>query len=1025
MKKTKLILAIILVLTMIFAFAACNFATHECENVCPTCGKCTNQDCAEEVCGDKCPGHASGGGHECESVCPTCGKCTDAACTDTVCADKCQGHNGTPTGETPQITVLPAELEIYAGDEIDLMFGVTVTGGTNPRVIISDDGGFDADTQGVYTVTYQAVNDEGKTSTATRTVTVLQALSSITLEVRNNYLGENKWQGKLMSFANNLFVELTQDTTYDTAASGIFYNSSSAPITLNMAGSYGCSAIITANGVVIEGRDGANGKLVNATYPTRAGSSATTLTVNGETVSVPSAFAKELVIPAGGYAVIVQNGCFGTGVDSDGRGFMNYNVIYQYGNVVRLYMTDTNTDLTTYVNQAPTVSGNTDVLVPIDSPDFDLDAEIIKGITAKDDNGTFTISDDTTIETITIVDRGGFDITVAGVYTITLSVTDGTLPTEFTRKIEVKSEGISVIKIGSKEINIPEERIAIDQDLTGIGNYSFIVYTKAFTATELGYANGYGIAFVVNEYGEVVRIYDGANGKYWDAEHNPGVVDSTLCTSAGYITEALASRKGDEIVIVAPNSTANNASGGSRDFLNNAKTIGAKVTFTGLTFISLDYTITINGKTFTADEGKWAYNSADVTASNAATYSMIIFDKSFNGTVALNGYGAAIVLDKYGTLVKIYDAANVGFYTVDGKASGTLTFTASNYATVAFSELEEGETLIIFPNDGGTNAARSFALGLRTDGSIGQVATLTGFTFEEKLPDNKTITINGKTFTADEGKWVHNSADVTASNAATYSMIIFDKSFDGTVALNGYGAAIVLDKYGTLVKIYDGANGGFYTEAGKSADPLTFTTANYATVAFSELEEGETLIIFPNDGVTNAARAFALGLRTDGSIGQVATLTGFTFEEKVRDTKTFTINGKTFTADEGKWAYNSADVTATNITAYSMIIFDKSFDGTVALNGYGAAIVLDSDGKLVKIYDGANGGFYTEAGKSTDPLTFTTANYATVAFSELEEGETLIIFPNVGGTNEARAFALGLRTDGSIGQVATLTGFEF
>ena len=32
---------------------------HTCENVCGTCGKCTNIDCTENVCADKCEGHAT------------------------------------------------------------------------------------------------------------------------------------------------------------------------------------------------------------------------------------------------------------------------------------------------------------------------------------------------------------------------------------------------------------------------------------------------------------------------------------------------------------------------------------------------------------------------------------------------------------------------------------------------------------------------------------------------------------------------------------------------------------------------------------------------------------------------------------------------------------------------------------------------------------------------------------------------------------------------------------------------------
>jgi hypothetical protein len=116
---------------------------------------------------------------------------------------------------------------------------------------------------------------------------------------------------------------------------------------------------------------------------------------------------------------------------------------------------------------------------------------------------------------------------------------------------------------------------------------------------------------------------------------------------------------------------------------------------------------------------------------------MIIYDGNYEGEVALNGYGAAIVLDQYGTLVKIYDAANMGFWTAEGKSTAALTYTAANYATVAFSELAEGEILIVFANDGGANgnAARGWALGLRNVGGepyCGKTATLTGFTFETK-----------------------------------------------------------------------------------------------------------------------------------------------------------------------------------------------------------------------------------------------------------------------------------------------------
>ena len=63
---------------------------HACESICEECGKCTDAECEEAVCADKCQGHTVI--HACESVCDICGKCKDAECTEDVCADKCEGH---------------------------------------------------------------------------------------------------------------------------------------------------------------------------------------------------------------------------------------------------------------------------------------------------------------------------------------------------------------------------------------------------------------------------------------------------------------------------------------------------------------------------------------------------------------------------------------------------------------------------------------------------------------------------------------------------------------------------------------------------------------------------------------------------------------------------------------------------------------------------------------------------------------------------------------------------------------------
>ena len=57
MKKTILLLVFSLVLS--FALTSCNLfkPAHSCENKCEECGKCTDAECTEAACADKCEGH--------------------------------------------------------------------------------------------------------------------------------------------------------------------------------------------------------------------------------------------------------------------------------------------------------------------------------------------------------------------------------------------------------------------------------------------------------------------------------------------------------------------------------------------------------------------------------------------------------------------------------------------------------------------------------------------------------------------------------------------------------------------------------------------------------------------------------------------------------------------------------------------------------------------------------------------------------------------------------------------------------
>ena len=71
MKNRKfLAIAILLVfaLVCVFALAACEETPegdeHKCESQCPTCHKCSNKNCQEDACKDKCQGHGQQGGSD-------------------------------------------------------------------------------------------------------------------------------------------------------------------------------------------------------------------------------------------------------------------------------------------------------------------------------------------------------------------------------------------------------------------------------------------------------------------------------------------------------------------------------------------------------------------------------------------------------------------------------------------------------------------------------------------------------------------------------------------------------------------------------------------------------------------------------------------------------------------------------------------------------------------------------------------------------------------------------------------------
>ena len=801
---------------------------------------------------------------------------------------------GEQTFTKPKITIASGmeTLEITQGtpeDEINLLVGITVADDydSDLKATIADDGGFDANTVGTYTVKYKATNSKGETTEITRTVKVVKAPSALVLKAEKA-IDSNWTDGAIMKFSHDLFYTLTADATYEDYKNGVFYNASENSVVLSIAGGGGEAAILTKNGMVIEGRDGANGALMNIDHPQRVDSTARSFVYDDVEYSVANDTYKFMTIPAGGFAVVVTTGMMGQGFDYDGRSFINKNVIYQYGTSVQLYWEDEpETILTPYVDKAPIVRNCPALTVALGTTEADMRALAVSGISVSDDNGTFDVSDDITNLQINIENIGGYNGDQSGEYIVDMNVSDanGNI-TRFSRKVIV-ADNVTNVSIGSAKTGI--ENIVIKQNVS-VADYTkvdFAIYTKEFTGTLADSA--YGQAFVVDDASsKIVRIYDGANAKYYDAENTSGVAGSSLetpLTQQNFIALAFASLGDGETLVIAPRYGMHNNA--TYTLLLGNRKINETFSVDGYTF---------GLKTVTAGTAKAQFKVLKNTTWSNAPGVVMVYTKAYQGEIKANGYGIAVVLDAEGKLIKTYDAVS-GAYMDEAHSAltnpmdNTITdghrikfalmeggLTAANYVTYAFTHLAEGETLVAFPHDGNNAAdsARTFANGNLRAG------------FGTKVVSFGMVAINENNVTVgNDSATLAVNVNAAWTNAAGY-VNVYSKNYTGTVKGNGYGYAFVVNAAtGKITKIYDAANGYYMDETHsalsgdanvrqKFADYNTeknFTgedavsSANYAAHAFANLAEGEILVAFPNvnKGEADTARTFANKHRTIGA----------------------------------------------------------------------------------------------------------------------------------------------------------------
>lgn len=472
-------------------------------------------------------------------------------------------------------------------------------------------------------------------------------------QLTDGVYGTNADSGMTMAYSyyNDGGNTFYQDQAVSAAGvNGFVYNCSDTALhydvwhakTTSNASQYSQVLIFDASGMIIEGRDGANGRWVTNKNVIRANAPRTTThtvheyssTTVGEgnnaittythletttTANFSTATARCFDIPAGGFAIIVANGTAKTSIA---------NTNMQYGNFARIYFgteTSGNKELTSYnTEKAPLIydTSTNEVIEVIDGV-LQLPTYILKygatddnvktavgNIKIIDDNGTFRTDDDVSTVDIEVSIP---DANSASKKDVLLSAGN---TAQYTAKAVVLAQSITV-KLQDASGNWITNGSTGNDKNSGVvsstyffnqagGSYDafrqcgFAFFTtdgaKMSTLTTTYMADGYGVAIVFDKYGKINRVYDAAGTPtYYDAQNLNGTTLNIAANSAEYITTAFNSLVGGEYMIVAAwnrNATDGSQSLGSgvanarQLFKNAVKAIGGQLTIYGVDFLS-------------------------------------------------------------------------------------------------------------------------------------------------------------------------------------------------------------------------------------------------------------------------------------------------------------------------------------------------------------------------------------------------------------------------------------------------------
>lgn len=449
--------------------------------------------------------------------------------------------------------------------------------------------------------------------------------------------------GATMTIPNTNVFYIKDQVNFDTVKLGVYYNASGLTWTLNSRGNGGQVAVLNPGGELIEGRDGDNGKYVNAKNPIRV----TSPKVDG----LESEYAQNISVPHGYYVIIIPGGQTYTA----DRAFMRDYVLNEYQNTVKLNMVGASKSMTQYLDHHD-VFGNTNVLVNAGSfaTVAEVKAYMLSGMKLVNDNRTFDVSDDITgYDKLQITDLGGFsDVNTPGEYTFTMKATkeNSSETLVFPRKLTVLSaysdENVNTTNRTYKNdvrMYIKERSTSSGQVFqvdgfqatgkVGLNSTADVIHTQftilsydyltegegaSYTGSELQY----GIAYLVDKTGKITEIFDGAiGGENAGAYYGP---NQYTCINTQYGTNAITAFKAGNYsggyIIIAPTSTNTssdvvaennnldaNGKRGSRTFLKNNLVLNRYIECTAMFFTYNDAYAKVDDTG--ADISNWTFST--------------------------------------------------------------------------------------------------------------------------------------------------------------------------------------------------------------------------------------------------------------------------------------------------------------------------------------------------------------------------------------------------------------------------------